>query len=306
MVRFFTGLADGAYTVQVRDANNTGCVVDLPNIVIAPLPTEPSLSSSVTYNCDGTGNITILPNDATYTYSIDGNTPQTSNAFNNASVGQHTVTVDYGSDCTTDIIVNVQDGNAFEAAILSFEDLDCNADNSGTITFEVDNFGAGGYEYSYDSSFATIAGSDTATTHQITGLASGTYTIYVRDVDNPIAGCTVPLTQTISEPSALVVSNTPVQPTCDDDGSVTINVTGGTSAYSYVIELPDGSNTAAQSTGVFTGLDQLGFTYDNGYRCKWLYGNGYIYINRSCSSCSEYFYQVQMYVLILRLLDRLL
>ncbi|WP_321826081.1 T9SS type B sorting domain-containing protein [Maribacter dokdonensis] len=254
----FTGLTDGAYTVQVRDANNTGCVVDLPNIVIAPLPTEPSLSSSVTYNCDGTGNITILPNDATYTYSIDGNTPQTSNAFNNASVGQHTVTVDYGSDCTTDIIVNVQDGNAFEAAILSFEDLDCNADNSGTITFEVDNFGAGGYEYSYDSSFATIAGSDTATTHQITGLAAGTYTIYVRDVDNPIAGCTVPLTQTITEPSALVVSNTPVQPTCDDDGSVTINVTGGTSGYSYVIELPDGSNTAAQSTGVFTGLDQLG------------------------------------------------
>ncbi|HAF77333.1 MAG TPA: hypothetical protein DCG42_08420, partial [Maribacter sp.] len=82
----FTGLTDGAYTVQVRDANNTGCVVDLPNIVIAPLPTEPSLSSSVTYNCDGTGNVTILPNDATYTYSIDGNTPQTSNVFNNTSV----------------------------------------------------------------------------------------------------------------------------------------------------------------------------------------------------------------------------
>ena len=254
----FAGLIDNTYTVQVRDANNIACVISLPDIIIAPLPTTPSLSSSVDYSCDGTGNITILPNNPTYTYSIDGTTPQTNNVFNNTTVGQHTITVDYGSDCTTDIIVDVQDGNAFEAAILSYEDLDCNADGSGTITFEVENFGALGYEYSYDSSFATIEGSDTATSHTISGLSAGTYTIYVRDVDNPITGCTEILTQTINEPAVLAISNTATQPTCDDDGSVNITVTGGTSAYSYVIELPDTSLTPAQNTGIFTGLDQLG------------------------------------------------
>ncbi|WP_299318330.1 T9SS type B sorting domain-containing protein [uncultured Maribacter sp.] len=255
----FTGLSDGTFTVQVRDANNIACVISLPNIIIAPLPTAPLLSSSVDYSCDGTGIITILPNDASYAYSIDGNTPQIgNNVFNNVLVGQHTVTVDYGSDCITDIIVDVQDGNAFEAAILSYEDLDCNADGSGTITFEVENFGAGGYEYSYDSAFVTIEGSDTAATHQITGLAAGTYTIYVRDVDNPITGCTEMLTQTINEPAVLAVSNTPTQPTCIDDGAVDITVTGGTAAYSYVIQLPDASLTPAQNTGIFTGLDQIG------------------------------------------------
>ena len=151
-------MTDGTYTVQVRDANNIGCTISLPNIIIAPLPIEPALSSSVAYNCDGSGNITVLPSDPTYTYSIDGNTPQAGNVFNDVAVGNHTITVDYGSDCTVDTVVNVQAGNAFEASIIAYEDLDCNGDASGSITFEVDNFGAGGFEYSLDN-FTTVLGS---------------------------------------------------------------------------------------------------------------------------------------------------
>ena len=253
----FANLTDGTYTVQVRDANNIGCVVSLPNIVIAPLPIEPALSSSVAYNCDGSGNITILPSDPSYTYSIDGNVPQASNVFNNAIVGQHTVTVNYGSECTSDIIIDVEPGNAFEASILSYKDLDCNADNSGSITFEVDNFGPGGYEYSLDN-FSSILGNTTVSPQTISGLSAGNYTIYVRDVDNPIAGCTVILTQTILEPNIISVSNVETQPSCVDHGSVIITASGGTGAFSYEIELPDTSTTGAQGSNLFTGLNQLG------------------------------------------------
>ncbi len=253
----FTDLLDGTYTVRVRDANNIGCIVSLPNIIIAPLPTEPTLSSSVAYNCDGTGNITVLPNDLSYTYSIDGTPAQPGNVFNDVAVGNHTITVDYGSDCTVDTLVNVQAGNAFEASIIAYEDLDCNGDNSGSITFEADNFGPGGFEYSLDN-FATILGSTTVSPQTISSLSAGSYTISVRDVDDPIAGCTVILNQSIAEPTVVTVSNVATQPTCIEDGSVVITANGGTGGYSYDIELPDATTTGSQGSNLFTGLNQLG------------------------------------------------
>ncbi len=91
----FTDLMDGTYTIQVRDANNIGCVIILPGVIIAPLPVEPTLTTSVAYNCDGTGNITVLPNDPSYTYSIDGNPAQAGNVFNDVALGSHMITVDY-------------------------------------------------------------------------------------------------------------------------------------------------------------------------------------------------------------------
>ncbi|WP_282133868.1 hypothetical protein, partial [Cellulophaga baltica] len=53
----FTGLTDGTYTIRVRDAAATTCVVTLSDVIIDPLPIAPTLTSSVTYNCEGTGNI---------------------------------------------------------------------------------------------------------------------------------------------------------------------------------------------------------------------------------------------------------
>ena len=138
----FIDLADGTYTIQVRDANEIGCLITLPNVIIAPLPTEPTLSTSVAYNCDGTGNITVLPNDPSYTYSLNGGAAQAGNVFNNVAVGTHTVDVNYGSDCVTQTTVTVTSGNAFGSSITAFSNISCNAGTDGSITFEVDNFDA--------------------------------------------------------------------------------------------------------------------------------------------------------------------
>jgi len=254
----FIDLLDGTYSIRVRDAAATSCETTLADIIIAPLPVEPVLASAITYNCDGTGEVTITPFDASYTYILDGVLPgQTgagANLLSDVAVGTHTVTVNYGSDCTVDIAVVVAAGNAFEASITAFENLDCNADNSGTITIAANNFGAGGFEYSLNS--AAFVGPFT-TDEQITGLAAQAHSIVVRDVDDPIAGCTVTLNQTLTEPTPVVAAASITETfTCNNTGAtITASATGGTPTYEYQLEdNAGGVITAFQTAVTFTNL----------------------------------------------------
>ncbi|MAU71152.1 MAG: hypothetical protein CML04_03565 [Pseudozobellia sp.] len=250
----FTSLTEGTYSIRVRDANATTCGITLADIVVAPLPTEPTLTTSVAYNCDGTGAVTVLPNDPSYTYSLNGGAAQPSNIFTNVAVGLHTITVNYGSNCTVDTAANIENGNAFEASIIAFENLDCNGDGSGTITINADNYGGGGYEYSLNGN--PFVGPFSAS-EQITGLSAQAYTIEVRDVDNPIAGCTVTLNQTLTEPTPVVTTAIITEQfTCDNTGAtITASVSGGTPTYEYQLEdTVGGIITGYQSNDFFAGL----------------------------------------------------
>ncbi|MDT0606279.1 T9SS type B sorting domain-containing protein [Croceitalea rosinachiae] len=239
----FTNLTDGTYSISVRDANAVGCLITLADVIIAPLPVAPTVNYSVVYNCDGTGNATITPFDSSYIYIIDGILPGQTGAgadiFNNLSVGTHTLRVTYGADCHVDTTVIIADGNSFKASITAFENLDCNGDSSGTITIDADNYGAGGYEYSINS--GVFVGPFFAP-EQITGLSAQLHNIVVRDVDDPIAGCTENLSLTLTEPNAIVASATLTEDvTCDNGGAtITASAIGGTPFYEYQLELNDG------------------------------------------------------------------
>lgn len=129
-----TNLDPGTYDTRVVDAN--GCILDLNPVTIADLPTEPTLNSTVDYNCDGTGNITVTGTPAgSYTYTLGG-TSNSTGVFPNLSAGAYTITVDYGSNCTTDITVNVEPNQEFTAAITGSSKT-CIGSNDGTITLEV-------------------------------------------------------------------------------------------------------------------------------------------------------------------------
>nr|WP_299386183.1 T9SS type B sorting domain-containing protein [Allomuricauda sp.] len=250
----FTGLTDGTYSIQVRDANAIGCTLTLPDVIIAPLPTEPTLSTTVVYNCDGTAEVTVLPNDPSYTYSLNSGAFQASNLFSNVAVGTHTIDVNYGSDCVTQTTVTVAPGNAFDASITAFSDITCNAGADGSITFEIENFDvATGFTFQLDAN--PVSAAQFASPITINGLSAAAYTITLVDLRNP--ACTIVLNQTLSEPNALVstASITSVM-TCTNGGAtITASATGGTPAYEYQLEDNVGTVlTAYQGSNVFSGL----------------------------------------------------
>jgi gliding motility-associated-like protein/uncharacterized repeat protein (TIGR01451 family) len=92
----------GKYTVYVKDSK--GCVYAMKDIILERKPDDPTIAPnpSVVYNCDGSGNATIVVNNTgganyTYEYYIDTkpNTPITSNVFTNVPTGKHEITVKY-------------------------------------------------------------------------------------------------------------------------------------------------------------------------------------------------------------------
>ncbi|MGB5386254.1 MAG: hypothetical protein WBN20_05660, partial [Eudoraea sp.] len=185
------------------------------------------MSTSVAYNCDGTGNITVLPNDPSYQYSIDGGPLQASNIFTNVAIGNHSITVDYGSGCTVDTATDVVAGNAFDANITNFTNISCNGLADGTITFEVENFDVvNGFEYAVNG--GAFSAPQTVSPVTVNGLSAGVNSIEVRDaLDN---SCFVILSETLTEPAALVASaGITVAFTCNNAGAtITASAIGGT------------------------------------------------------------------------------
>src|SRR5690606_18384963 len=213
----FTGLTDRAHSIRVRDANAVNCFITLPDVVILPLPTAPTLSGTVDYNCDGTGNITITPFDADYTYILGvlEQTGTSANVFTGLAPGNHTITVNYGSECTTDIVVNVAAGMEFNASITNPVNISCFGGNDGGFVINATNFGAGGFEYSING--GAFSGPFT-TSRTISGLTAQNHSVEVRDVDEPTAR-TVILNQILTEPDLIIVTaDITSQYTCTNGG----------------------------------------------------------------------------------------
>ncbi|MCG2459221.1 T9SS type B sorting domain-containing protein [Flavobacteriaceae bacterium F89] len=272
---FTPTFTDGTYVVKVRDFNAQTCSFNT-SVTIAPLPVAPALNTSTTYNCDGSGNLTVttVPG-GTYEYQLEdiGGTPIAgfdyasqggNNVFANVPVGNYVARVNYGAGnaalgttCNTTIAASIDSGHGFGATVATSVDVSCNGSSNGSITIEVHNFGAGGFEYSLDN-FATTLGTSTSSPVTINALTAGNYIITVRDVDDPIAGCTLALNQNIAEPAILTVSHVLTPKTCVADGSVTVSATGGTGGYLYELEQPDNTILGPQSGTVFNGLSQPG------------------------------------------------
>lgn len=243
----FPGLAPGSYQIRMADdadfvagpPDNPGACISILNVVVPSLGGPGVSTSQVNPSCGSpTGSITangsggVLP----YTYSINGGAYSAVNTFNNLTPGVYAISVMDGTGCSNGITVTLA-GQGVPTVSAAVQTAACNS-NSGTITAT----GTGGtapLEYS-------LNGTVFQASNVFTGLAAGTYTLYVKDVNN----CYSSITVTVGLTQLPRVAAYSIPASCNsNDGSIVATGTLGTAPYLFSID-----GTLYQSTGTFVNL----------------------------------------------------
>lgn len=253
----FTGLFSGSYTVSIADA--TGCSAASP---LSTLITEsPGLFTTAAHTdalCNGVANGTITVTQPTsgtapYEYSLNGINWQTSNVFTALAAGNYTVWFRESSGCQGQLTKTIGQPVALTASVSAIPVL-CNGQNNGTLTV-TPNGGVAPYEYSIN---AGITWQNT----NVFNVASGTYTIIVRDQNQ----CIITQPITVIEPIALSATATTSNGTCNggNDGTITLTASGGNNNFEYSINgiTFQASNIFKTAPGIYTAIvrDNLGCT----------------------------------------------
>jgi hypothetical protein len=241
----FTGLTPGNYTLYVRGADK--CFSSLP-VTIAN--TQPPVVTAFTIpatcnNNDGSIIADGSLGETPYTFSINGTVYQSSSTFSNLSAGFYTVYIKDARGCitTTGITVGNIGAPVFTTTIVSAK---C-GNNNGSITVTVTG-GSGNYQYSKDGGLTFQPG------NILTPLASGTYAVVVKDINNGCIASGTVLVPDINGPQTLTAVI--IDAACGNaNGTITATATGGTAPLQYSI---NGTNYFASN--IFNGVAAGGYT----------------------------------------------
>lgn len=240
----FTGLADGPYTVYVKDA--VGCFTsELVVISIGSVPNVIAYTVAASCNTnDGaifaTGSLGVAP----YQYSLDGVVYQSNTIFTGLAAGFYTVYMKDNQGCvvTTGITIGNVSSATFTTVVVGAK---CgNQDGSITVTA---TGGTPTYTYSFDGGLTYSSSTSSGP------LFPGNYTVIVKD-GNGCLTTKIVLVNTIVGPQTLtaVVSDA----SCGfNNGAVELTATDGTPVYEYSIDDVD-----YQGSAILTGLGAGTFT----------------------------------------------
>jgi len=237
----FSGLAPGAFTVTIKDANGCTSTASVsisnvgsgtgPHVTATTQPSECGQSNGRITASGGGGSGSLK-------YSIDGINYQSSSNFQNLPAGTYTVYIKDATGCINFTTVVVADfAGPQVSAVIS-------GSVCGGSTGSITATGFGGtapYRYSIDG------GVTFQTSAVFTGLASGYYTLTVRDAANVCRNSIVVFIGNSNGP-AITISKTDAY-CAVNNGAITVTASGGTSPYSYSI---NGVNF--QSSNAFTSL----------------------------------------------------
>ncbi|WP_333809764.1 beta strand repeat-containing protein, partial [Flavobacterium sp.] len=223
----WSGVPAGEHQVCAQTSNECGLsATECVTIILGQI----SLSATPTnVGCFGTStgaiDLTVSGGFAPYTYSWS-NGAQVQDP-NNLSAGSYTVTVTDYKGCTATLTQVITAPASAISATAVITDQNLNTSTFGAIDLTVTG-GTSGYTYAWSGPSGF-----TASTQDITGLVGGTYTVIITDAN----GCKITKYYTVNSIGAplSIAAIIPTNVNCFNgtDGSVNLEIIGGTAPFTY-------------------------------------------------------------------------
>ena len=237
----FTGTEH--FEMRVSDGTSFSNIVVAVNVAAVTA----SVTSQTNVSCNGgnSGAATVVVSGPvgtlTYHWAPGTLTGDGTPTVTDLMAGVYTVTASDGTGCEVTQEVTITEPAVLTASISATTNITCNGLGNGNATVTSAG-GTGTFTYSWSPAGGTLA--------TATGLSAGDYTVTVTDANS----CTQTATTTITEPAALTASitaTTNVSCNAGSNGTATVDVAGGTGAFTYSWSPAGG--TLATATGLAAG-----------------------------------------------------
>ena len=195
---------------------------------------------------EGNGSVTISPSNGQEPYLVNTSNGQAEFYFGDLTSGTYTYQITDAHGCVINTTATVNNGSPVIENV-TLTDVTCNGGSNGSINLTVN---AGNPSYTYNWSNGITAESNMT-------LSAGTYAVQITDAN----GCTTSGTYVVNEPEAIEINPIVSADFGNNDGSIDLNVSGGTGNYSF--EWSNGATTE-DLDGLTSGYYEVSVSDANG------------------------------------------
>jgi gliding motility-associated-like protein len=211
----------GTYTVTVVDDNSC---ISINSFVVGQVTAISTNAIITPVNCFGgnDGSIDLNVSGGTATFTYVWTTGETTEDLSNLATGNYFVTITDANNCNQTATFNVSQPNDSLQLVATINNTSCYGFSNGNILIEISG-GTGSYLHNWNTG---------AVSEDLINIPANIYSTLITDAN----GCQLNRTFLVTEPFPLAASFGNIEATCfgSSNGSINLDITGGTGDYVYV------------------------------------------------------------------------